>query len=192
MATKSKLFSGRDYLNDFKMNDKGEYEYTGLLHILDESKVKLNDVKKLIGVYSGVIFILYLICGLIKAEGVMNSTYVTLPYVFGLFFACVLIYKSLTFSFSKRYPIRDYDFKSTISKFSTYIMLVLVMAIATMLGEIIYIIINGLTTNILDTIIFIISIVLIILVAITFKRYEATLIWKDKVNPKAQKVIDTK
>lgn len=177
MADRKSFFGSRDYLNDFKLNDKGEYEYTGVLHSLDESKVKLSDVKKIESVYASLIFVLYLVCGFIRADGVMNSTYVTLPYVFGLIFSCILLYKTLSFSLSKRYPIRDYDFKSTIDKFGTYIILVLILSIATIIGEIIYLVFNGLKLYVVGTIVFIILIIFSLLISITFKRYHDTLIW---------------
>lgn len=189
MAEKNKLFSKHDYLNDFKMNEKGEYVYTGSLHSLDESKVNLSDTKKVIGVYSSIIFIMFLLSGLIKADGLINTTYVTLPYVFGFIFACILLYKSLSYSFSKRYPIRDYDFKSTIEKLPIYIMIVLISSIATLIGELVFIIVNGLNNYIVGTIIFILCMGIVIFISTTFKRYNDTLIWKESKSNSVSKSV---
>lgn len=179
MAEKRKFFKDREYLNDFKLNDKGEYEYTGLLHALDETKVTLKEVRVRLAMTSFIILALYIVCGLIKAEGVMNSSYVTIPYVFGFFFICVLFYKVILFCIERNYPIRDYDYKSTIEKYSTYSMLVIILDIATIIGELIYIILNGINEYIPGTIIFIISIILIALLAINFRQYFLKLKWKE-------------
>ena len=85
---------------------------------------------------------MYIIAGSVRAVGVMNAVFVTLPYVFGFFAAGVLTYKvgSLVFG---RYPIRDYDFNSTVLKFKGLVYLVLILTICTLIGELFYVIKYG-------------------------------------------------
>ena len=37
----------REYLNDFKMNEDGKYQYEGILHSLDETEFSYDKVKKI-------------------------------------------------------------------------------------------------------------------------------------------------
>ena len=42
----------REYLNDFKMNEDGKYQYEGILHSLDETEFSYDKVKKNISIFN--------------------------------------------------------------------------------------------------------------------------------------------
>lgn len=174
-----KTSNKKAYLRDFKINDAGEYEYKGSVYVLDETTISVKQAKTKIGIYASIIFVCYVICGFLQADGLINSFYVTLPFVFGFFVDCVLSYKIVTFIFG-RYPVRSYDYKKTIAKYDGYLIAVVIFAIATILGEAFYLIRHGIHLSLVQTIIFIICVICVILFSSACKNFLKQLHWQQK------------
>ena len=62
----------REYLNDFKMNEDGKYQYEGILHSLDETEFSYDKVKKIYLSSILGILLMYIIAGSVRAVGVMK------------------------------------------------------------------------------------------------------------------------
>ena len=167
----------REYLNDFKMNEDGKYQYEGILHSLDETEFSYDKVKKIYLSSILGILLMYIIAGSVRAVGVMNAVFVTLPYVFGFFAAGVLTYKvgSLVFG---RYPIRDYDFNSTVLKFKGLVYLVLILTKCTLIGELFYVIKYGIKMYLSGTIVFFACMLGALVISIFFGKFNDKLRWK--------------
>lgn len=174
MAKKRK--SKKAYLNDFQLNEEGKYEYRGTMHVLDESNISLKQVKTKVSIYALLIFACFVVSGFIKADGLMNAFYIVVPYVFGFFFDCLLTYKTFSFVLGK-YPIRDYDFKATIMKYDTYLLVILILDIATIIGEVYYLIRFGIQYYVAGTIIFLVCIIGILLATGAYKQFAKELKW---------------
>lgn len=149
----------RAYLDDFKLQDDGKYKYMGPIVKMDESKITYKKARLLVSLGSTITFILLLVAGLLRADGAMDTIYITIPYVFSMIFVIVLTYKCISLYFS-RYPLYEYEYNETVNKFDMYSMVSLIFIISTMIGELIYIILNGITKYMAGTIIFIICILL--------------------------------
>lgn len=174
-----KTSNKKAYLRDFKINDAGEYEYKGSVYVLDETNITLKQVKTKVGIYACIVIACYVLCGFLKADGLINAFYVTLPFVFGFFVDCVLSYKIFTFIFG-RYPVRSYEYKKTIDKYDGYLIAVVILAIATILGEAFYLVRNGIHLSLSQTIIFIVCDIVIIIFASACKNFLKQLHWQQK------------
>lgn len=149
----------RSYLNDFKLQDDGKYKYEGAIYKMDESKITYKKARNLVVFGSLITFVLELIAGLVKADGAMDTIYVTIPYVLSMIFVILLAYKCISLYFS-RYPLYEYEYKGSVEKFTIYSTISLILLIATLIGELVYIIFNGINKYVAGTIIFIICILL--------------------------------
>ncbi len=176
-----KLPKRKEYLNDFKLNEEGKYEYKGILHELDEKEYSFQKAKQLLTLIDLLILCMFIIAGLVQAVGVMNAVYVTMPYVFAFFAIAVLTFKVIMLHFN-RYPIRDYDFKATICKFNSYITIVMVLVLCTLIGELFYIIRYGIEMYLSGTIIFIVCMIVAFIISICFNQFNRKLKWKEISN----------
>lgn len=168
----------KEYLNDFKLNEEGKYEYKGILHELDDKNMSFKKVKQILIMVDLLILCMFIIAGMVQAVGVMNAMYVTMPYVFSFFAIAVLTFKVIMLHFN-HYPIRDYDYKATVEKFSFYITTIIVLIICTLIGELFYIIRYGIEMYLIGTIIFILCMVVALVVAIFFNQFNRKLKWKE-------------
>lgn len=168
----------KEYLNDFKLNEEGKYEYKGTLHELDDENMSFKKVKQILITVDLLILCMFIIAGMVQAVGVMNAMYVTMPYVFGFFAIAVLTFKVFMLEFN-HYPIRDYDFKATIEKYRSYGIAVVVLILCTLLGELFYIIRYGVTMYVSGTIIFIVCMVIALAVSLHFCKFNLQLKWKE-------------
>ena len=166
----------REYLNDFKLNEQGKYEYVGTLHKLDETSITYKKAKNILVGLDFLVLFVYVLAGCVRAVGVMNSIYVTAPYVFAMFGIAVLTFK-IVMLYIGRYPIRDYDFKSTVLKLRGYSLLTLVLSIATLIGELYYIIRYGVEMYLTGTIVFVLCIVVSILGTLALIKFIDKLHW---------------
>lgn len=160
----------RSYLNDFKLQDDGKYKYMGATYKMDESKISYKKARKLLSIGSIIVFVLELIAGLVKADGAMDQIYVTIPYVLSMIFVILLAYKCICLYFS-RYPLYEYEYKDTVAKYDIYATISLILIIATLVGEIIYIIFNGITKYVGGTVIFIVCVIFSALMDYLFLRF---------------------
>ncbi len=176
-----KLPKRKEYLNDFKLNEEGKYEYKGLLHELDEKDLSFRKVKQILILIDVLVLCTFIVAGLVQAVGVMNAVYVTMPYVFAFFAIAVLTFKVVMLHFN-HYPIRDYDFKATVEKFNSYSMIIIFLTICTLIGELFYIIRYGIEMYLSGTIIFIVCMIVACIVEISFNRFNRKLKWKEMSN----------
>ena len=84
-----KKYKGRRaYLNDFKKNEEGNYEYQGILYRWMGEKETLRKEKFLLWLIFGGMMTALIITGCLDAPGLMNSFFVILPFsisfVFGV------------------------------------------------------------------------------------------------------------
>ncbi len=170
MEEKKTSKNRRSYLNDFKLQDDGKYKYEGAIYKMDESKITYKKARRLLCIGSIVVFALLLIAGLVKADGAMDTMYITIPYVLSMVFTILLTYKCICLYFS-RYPLYEYEYKDTVAKYDIYATIALVLIIATFIGELIYIILNGVTKFIGGTIIFVICVIFSGLMDYMFLRF---------------------
>ena len=95
-----------------------------------------------------------------------------------VFFAAgVLTYKVGLLVFG-RYPIRDYDFNSTVLKFKGLVYLVLILTICTLIGELFYVIKYGIKMYLLGTIVFFACMLGALVISIFFGKFNDKLRWK--------------
>ncbi len=167
----------REYLNDFKLNEDGKYEYKGILRELDNEELSFKKAMHILMMLDLLILCAFIIAGMVQAVGVMNAMYVTMPYVFGFFAIAVLTFKVFMLEFN-HYPIRDYDFKATIAKYKTYSTTIVILTLCTLLGELFYIICYGVTMYVSGTIIFIACMVIALAISLYFSKFNMHLKWK--------------
>lgn len=114
VVKKSPRKNKREYLNDFVLNDNGEYEYKGIIYKINgELNIKYFVIRLLL-VVSCVI-----ICGIIPFSGSMHAFYIIMPYIVEVGVLALLVYAFLTFII-RRKELRDYIYKKTVERFKPY------------------------------------------------------------------------
>lgn len=152
-----KKYKGRKaYLNDFKKNAQGDYEYQGNLY---EWKVTPKErQKKMIllwilgtGMLSSLVTAVCL-----DAPGALNCIYVILPAAISFVFGISVVWAMWKFAFTEN-PMREYVFKATIEAMSLRTICVMGAAGAAVLGELIYLILHGADGNLFGAAVFLVS-----------------------------------
>lgn len=109
---KRRLFSRREYLNDFHRNIKGEYYYTGQMFAFDGNKAAYSQY--ITYIITDAVLILLFTAAAECFPSVEMSRYplTALFWMFQLTASCVLIYSAVRIALRKN-PLRAYIYKAT-------------------------------------------------------------------------------
>lgn len=138
-----KKYKGRKaYLNDFKLNEKGEYAYEGILYEwTGEKEGYRRTLRALLGL--GIIQLMVLVAaGCIEAPGAMDYFYVILPYMVSLVSGISVIWGIWQLMAGKM-PLRAYIYKATVEKIPVRSLIVIISGAAAIVGELYYLLKNG-------------------------------------------------
>lgn len=132
----------RAYLDDYKINEDGQYEYQGARYkwtIDDTRRQVLQRELRLMAVAA--VFV-SLLAGCIPAPGVGHSAYLLLPYAGG-----VVAVISLCFAVwrmcGEKDPMRGHIYDTSVKKIPFRAMLTVIFAAISVTGEVIYLLRNG-------------------------------------------------
>ncbi len=169
------------YLDDFRRTVSGEYIYAGDMHRFDGDKPLKKSVLKYI-LLSAVSFVLIVACGCFRVAGMNACAYVLLPYTAGLILNAIALWAVCRLSFSSN-PVRDYVYKATVPRFSRCSMFSLICFVVTLIGDIVFVAINGFGRFLVNNIIFYVFVVCCFLLSLIaylgFKKLPWTLLEKE-------------
>ena len=116
---KPKKRKGRySFLNDFKLNEANEYEYTGAVYELEGNiEEQKKTLKNTLMLLTGIALAL-LLAGIVPFEGMMEAFYVIIPYVFEVGFAALLI--SAAYGIYSHDQLREYVYKKSAGRVGIY------------------------------------------------------------------------
>lgn len=126
----------RAYLNDFKLQDNGEYAYKGYVYVY-QGDWKQN--RKQFWGLCAALAALVIAAGLIPSGGMINTFYVILPFVGELITAALFLYAVYRFT-SRDERIRSYIFEKTYDRFNGYFLFLFIFSVMSIAGEIIHLI----------------------------------------------------
>ncbi len=139
---KKKREPRRSYLNDFKLNAAGRYEYFGRHFVWDNPNKDRKRAFMLAWALTVTLIGLTLASGCDPAAGMSNTFYVILPYIaeFAALFSVVWGACRLTFGGER---LREYVYRETVPKLPRRTLLVAVSAGVGLVGSAVFIILNG-------------------------------------------------
>ena len=136
--TKKKKKNKRAYLNDFELQDNGEYTYKGTVYKYEGD---WKDCRKKLWTLCALLAVLTVGAGLVPYGGMMNAFYVILPYIVEVCLGAYLIYNVLRLTKGEG-EVREYVFTKTFEQFSGWFMILFVSAVMCLLGEILHLILS--------------------------------------------------
>lgn len=125
----------RAYLNEFKVNEEGAYQYEGDYYMIT-APTFAKDKWQIYGML-GIMIVFGLICGVLPAGGMMNSFYVILPWIISFVAICMACYELLPFRNADQ-PTRSYVKERIEQKVEVRLMTAVVGNVATAAGEILF------------------------------------------------------
>lgn len=138
MQEEQKKKKKRTYLDDFKKNREGRYEYQGEHYICEGGEPALRSARRrILGVYAAVI-VCALAAGCIPAPGITGVFYVILPYAFGVVAAGSLGWTLCRFGMAGG-VLRTYIYEVTVEKIPHRAILTGVLNTAAAVGGIFFI-----------------------------------------------------
>ena len=135
----------RAYLNDFQKDETGGYVYRGAVYEYEGSEQSLRSLKIRLSVLGALTFAMLLWAGLIQVPGMDHSIYILLPYaaaLCGSISACWALGRLCMGSVS----LRAYIYQESIAKLPVRCVFTACCNTAALLGELAYILINGIGT----------------------------------------------
>ena len=142
-----KKYKGRRaYLNDFKKNEEGNYEYQGILYRWMGEKETLRKEKFLLWLIFGGMMTALIITGCLDAPGLMNSYFVILPFSISFVFG-VSTGWGLWRMTTGGEVLRAYVYEASVEKLPFRSGGVLVCTFASILGEMMYVFKHGFGEN---------------------------------------------
>ncbi|MBP3892374.1 MAG: hypothetical protein J6D29_09385 [Solobacterium sp.] len=174
----TKTTKGKAYLNDFKLNEKGEYEYRGTKHAFHTPSFSYAQARNRLLLYTTIMLGCAFGIGLFPAAGTTNTMYVVIPYTVCLVCCSIFLFRFVSFLMAKD-PIRDYLYKKTVVRFPIYLNIIQITAIIALVMEGVYLILHGFNNMVVATLFYCLGLVGVILFSYAWLKFFHTLKWKE-------------
>ena len=159
----------------------GKYVYSGPLYSPDKSNItaKKANVRRML--FSIGITALSAICGFLPVPGLGNTFYVLVPYALTLIFAAVSLWKAGRIAHWGGENLREYVYNTTVVRLPWLLVLCALFAVLSVVGEALYLILNGINKADLPfaIIFFFISAVVSVLILI-WRKVETSIQWNKR------------
>ncbi|MBR2810265.1 MAG: hypothetical protein IKD69_02690 [Solobacterium sp.] len=126
-----------EYLKEFHVNDKGDYEFAGRIYVHDDTQIPLRTVMTNLFLCTGIILAGLIIAGVLPAGGLMNAFYVILPFAVSIGIGGYLTMILLELARS-RGSLRDYRYEKTVLRLEGVCKTLLITLIMSFIGEVIF------------------------------------------------------
>ena len=138
-----RLSKHREYLVDYQKDSNGKYVYTGILYeyASADGKTRARAYAEL-WILSIAAFAAVIACGFLYVPGMTGCAYVLVPYAAGLLTAGSVLWGVINLTAGGN-PMERMDYESTVMKIPGRAAACAVCTGITMIGEILYIILNG-------------------------------------------------
>lgn len=130
----------RSYLEDYQINEQGEYEFHGVLYRWEVPE-KRKEVIRRLWLFLTAAAVLMLAAGCIPAPGVNNMFYLLLPYAIGLGF-CVWSAMALGRMSAEADPMREHVFKTSAGRLPVTFLLAAMMGIICVIAEAVHLVLH--------------------------------------------------
>jgi len=173
MADKRK-FSKRGYLSYFVKNAAGEYIYSGKLYSLNGEGYGAFIAK--LSVLSFLSLASCVVSGSITAPGMTNSFYVIIPFILEIAAEVSVCWAACRFIVNKK-PLREYIYDSVIKTVPLRALLAAVCALAGIISETVFVILNGAGENVLWCVLYYILKIAVAVFMFLLRRYVKKTVW---------------
>ena len=170
----------RKYINDYKINDEGKYQYYGTCYRWMEPD---NRKRVLHGFWAAQLLALAgtIVCGLIPAPGVNYVPVLLIPYMAGIVLSIMSVFALYNLS-DEPDPVRDHVFNATVRRLPVLEMLNIITGLLCTAGEIYYLIAYGPEEDIAFGILFMVLEALIAFLSLRIFRGVRALQWEKVEN----------
>ena len=166
--TEKKKKHRREYLNDFKLQDSGEYKFEGEIYCVQTDD--WNGLRKNIWFRTGLVCLLVLVSGFLPSAGMINTFYVILPYMAEVIIAALVVWGIYRMTKGTE-KIRSYIYEKTYPRFHGQLFVMTILAVMVCIGEVIHLLLEGTGDKLGFTIASIIVQILVFLAAGNLMRY---------------------
>lgn len=139
---KKKREKPRSYLNDFKLNAAGKYEYFGNHYKWDNPDRSRRSMLTLAWSVIAACSAVTVASGCNTAAGMANTFYVILPYVAEVASLFSVVWGACRLTFGGE-PLREYIYRETVPKLPLRSLLAAISALVGLVGSLIFILLNG-------------------------------------------------
>lgn len=138
-----RLSRRREYLDEYKKDASGKYVYTGKTYTYTSGRLKSRRVfYAVLWLLFAVSFAALIVCGLFHVPGMLGCAYVLIPYTGAVVVSLTELWGMTSLSISG-HPLTKHDYETTVQKLPRRAAVTMVCSALTVLGEIVYLIING-------------------------------------------------
>ena len=167
----------RAYLDDFRRTVDGEYIYIGASYTFQGEKSVRRQGLIRWGLLAAGMAVCAVVGGCVRAPGTVGCAYVLIPYALAILasFSVLWGYARLAKGGD---PLRAYVYKATVEQFPLRTILTAVGAAGAVLGELIYVILNGTQGMIPGMIIFLVSQAAVLVLALLWRPLGRSMDWE--------------
>lgn len=166
--TEKKKKHRREYLNDFKLQDGGEYKFEGEIFTVQTDD--WDGLRKNIWFRTALVIVLVLVSGFLPSAGMINTFYVILPYMAEVVTAALFVWGIYKMTKGTE-KIRSYIYEKTYPRFHGQLFVITVLSAMVSVGEVIHLLIDGAGDRLVFTIVNILIQVLVFLVSGNLMRF---------------------
>lgn len=175
-----KKYKGRKaYLNDFRKNEKGDYEYQGVLYQWKGEKELLRRELSLLWILCIAMLAVLTVAGCVDAPGPKNSFYVVLPYTVSFIFGISTAW-GLWRLFDGGNPLRAYIYEASVVQIPVRTVGTMIGAGAAILGEIVFLFRNGFAGKVSGSLGFLLLEGAAIILAVILRQRVMKMTWEQK------------
>ena len=165
------------YLDDFRRTASGEYIYIGPTYCFQgEDHVRRQGVRRW-----GILAVGMTVCtslgGFILAPGTANCAYILIPYVLAFLSACSVLWGFVRLAAGKD-PLRSYVYEATVKQFPLRTILTAVGAAAALVGEVVYVALNGTEGRTVGMVLFLVSEAATLVLALLWRPLGRDMKWE--------------
>ena len=165
------------YVDDYKINEKGEYEYQGVRYQWNLGEAEGKRLLLHFRLLGPVIFGCMLVAGCIPAPGVNFWPFLMIPYLAGVV-ASVSLWIVLWQMCGEKSPMREHVYKESVEKLPFRTLLTGILAFAAVIGEIVFVCLYGFLGHAVSAVFFIILEVLALAGVIYIRKRAGDLKWE--------------
>ena len=167
------------YLDDFRRTASGEYIYIGPTYCFQgEDHVRRQGVRRW-----GILAVGMTVCaslgGFILAPGTANCAYILIPYVLAFLSACSVLWGFVRLAAGKE-PLRGYVYDATVKQFPLRTILTAAGAAAALVGEVVYVALNGTEGRTVGMVLFLVSEAATLVLALLWRPFGREMKWSFK------------
>ena len=120
------------YLDNYKLDDNGEYIYTGSFYRPDLEKKKKDQLVEKELIFNSVLFLSLIIGGSFPYKGMSGCFYIIFPYIIELLFTGMQFWPLI--NIFRKYELKDYEYTRYVTRLKPYYMIVMISAVCGLLG----------------------------------------------------------